>query len=186
MTKEQCQAILRQCMPEYRLLERIGVGSYGSVFKCERDGSYYAIKIISIPPNDNELQILLARLDNNKDRVRQYLQTKAENYQREIMLMIELKGNRNIVNIEDYKILSDENGLNYYIVIRMELLSSLANITAGRTLTRDEVIALGLDMCDALALCEKYNIVHRDIKPENILIHKDGAYKLGDFGVASS
>jgi len=184
MTNEQSKDIIRQCMPEYRLVERIGVGSYGSVYKCERDGSFYAIKIISIPANDNELQILLARLDRNTDRVRQYLQTKVENYRREIMLMIELKGNRNIVNIEDYKILSDKNGMNYYIVIRMELLSSLVNTTAGRTMTRDEVVALGLDMCDALALCEKYNIVHRDIKPENILIHKDGAYKLGDFGVA--
>jgi len=184
MTQEQCQAILRQCMPEYRLVERIGVGSYSSVYKCERDGTYYAIKIIPVPANDHELQILLARLDSNEDKARQYLQSKVENYRHEIMLMIELKGNRNIVNIEDYKILSNENGLTYYIVIRMELLASLVNTTAGRTLTRDEVVALGLDLCDALTLCEKYNIVHRDIKPENILIHKDGAYKLGDFGVA--
>lgn len=51
-------------------------------------------------------------------------------------------------------------------------------------MTQDEVIRLGIDICQALELCQKYNIIHRDIKPENIFVSEHGKYKLGDFGIA--
>jgi len=182
MTDAQFYQILNRCMPEYNPVEKIGAGSFGSVFNCERDGIYYAIKIIPVPTNENELQMLLAR--SEEDEVQNYLWEKVENYRREIKLMAELKGNRNIVNIEDYKVIEAENGLGYYIVIRMELLTSLTSHAAKHMLTRDEIIRLGIDICDALSICEKHNVIHRDIKPENIMLHNDGAFKLGDFGVA--
>ena len=182
MTDQQFYSILSQAMPDFTPVERIGAGSYGSVFKCERDGMYYAIKIIPIPAGENELQMLFSRYD--KEGVQELLDNSVENYRREIKLMSELKGNRNIVNIEDYKIVNAEEHLGYYIVIRMELLTSLVNYTAEHTLTREQIITLGIDICEALTICEKHNIVHRDIKPENIMLHNDGAFKLGDFGVA--
>lgn len=182
MTDTQFYDVLNRCMPEYTPVEKIGAGSFGSVFKCERDGIYYAIKIIPVPANDDELQMLLAR--SEAEEVQAYLKEKVENYRREIKLMSELKGNRNIVNIEDYKVIEAENSLGFYIVIRMELLTSLTSYTAKHTLTRDEIIQLGIDICDALTICEKHNVIHRDIKPENIMMHNDGAFKLGDFGVA--
>ena len=123
MTDQQFYAVLNQAMPDYTPVEKIGAGNYGSVFKCERDGMYYAIKIIPIPTNDDELQMLLSRY--GKDEVQELLDNRVENYRREIKLMSELKGNRNIVNIEDYKVTNAEENLGYYIVIRMELLTSL-------------------------------------------------------------
>ena len=182
MTDQQFYAVLNQAMPDYTPVEKIGAGNYGSVFKCERDGMYYAIKIIPIPTNDDELQMLLSRY--GKDEVQELLDNRVENYRREIKLMSELKGNRNIVNIEDYKVTNAEENLGYYIVIRMELLTSLIGYTSKHTLTRDQIIHLGMDICEALTICEKHNVVHRDIKPENIMLHNDGAFKLGDFGVA--
>lgn len=182
MKDQQFYAVLNKSMPDYTPVEKIGAGSFGSVFKCERDNIFYAIKIISVPPNEDELQMLLSRAD--EEEVREYLSQKVENYRREIKLMAELKGNRNIVNIEDYKIVEAEESLGYYIVIRMELLTSLTSYTSKHMLTRDEIIQIGIDICDALIICEKHNVIHRDIKPENIMIHNDGAYKLGDFGVA--
>jgi len=51
-------------------------------------------------------------------------------------------------------------------------------------MARRDIIRLGIDICKALELCQRYNIIHRDIKPENIFISDNGDYKLGDFGIA--
>lgn len=182
LTEQQFYCVLNSTMPDYKPVEKIGAGNFGSVYKCERDGIYYAIKIIPVPSRDEELQMLLARAD--RQEVQAYLTEKVESYRREIRLMAELKGNRNIVNIEDYKVVLAENGLSHYIVIRMELLTSLVRYTSQQALSREEILHLGIDICDALSICEKHGIIHRDIKPENIMLHNDGAYKLGDFGIA--
>lgn len=181
MTDNEFYAVLNRCMPEYRIIEVIGSGNFGSVYKCERDGIYYAIKVVPVPANEQELQSLLAR--SEKEEVDAYLKEKVEKYRKEIMMMAELKGNRSIVNIEDYKVIQSDNGI-WYVVIRMELLVSLPKYAARNPLTEKDVINLGIDMCDALVICEKHDIIHRDIKPENIMHHSEGAYKLGDFGVA--
>jgi hypothetical protein len=46
------------------------------------------------------------------------------------------------------------------------------------------IIKLGIDICKALEVCQKHNIIHRDIKPENIFVSDMGDFKLGDFGIA--
>jgi len=66
----------------------------------------------------------------------------------------------------------------------MERLTPLLNYSRGRKMTRKDVMQLGIDMCHALELCQKYNIIHRDIKPENIFVSETGDFKLGDFGIA--
>ena len=48
----------------------------------------------------------------------------------------------------------------------------------------EEVIRLGIEICQALEVCHKENVLHRDIKPENIMVAKDRTFKLGDFGLA--
>ena len=182
MSDTEFTTILNTCMPEYRVVELIGSGNFGSVYKCERDGIYYAIKMITVPPTEKDLQALLARSD--EDAVEEYLREKVGGYQNEIKVMSNLKGNRSIVNIEDYKIFQLTNSSMWYIVIRMELLTSLTEYTKTHVLTAAEVVSLGKDICDALTICEKNGIIHRDVKPDNIMIHKEGAFKLGDFGIA--
>ena len=66
----------------------------------------------------------------------------------------------------------------------MELLTPLNVFLKGREVSEDTVIKLGIDICCALELCKKRNIIHRDIKPENVFVNSDGDFKLGDFGIA--
>lgn len=70
----------------------------------------------------------------------------------------------------------------------MELLEegSLAQ-SMRRTgpLRPDEVVRVGMQMCDALAAAHEAGIVHRDVKPANILIGRRGEYVLSDFGIAA-
>ena len=65
----------------------------------------------------------------------------------------------------------------------MELLSSLVNKTAD-SFSEAETVKIGMDICNALELCQKAKIIHRDIKPSNIFVNANGDYKLGDFGIA--
>ena len=51
-------------------------------------------------------------------------------------------------------------------------------------LTEAEIVKLGIDICTALEVCSKKEIIHRDIKPENIFVNDFGDFKLGDFGIA--
>lgn len=68
----------------------------------------------------------------------------------------------------------------------MELLTSFMKYFHHEGFRRQDLIKLGIDMCRALELCRKKEIIHRDIKPENIFISEDGNFKLGDFGVAAN
>ena len=45
-------------------------------------------------------------------------------------------------------------------------------------------MTLGRDICEALAVCHRKQLLHRDVKPENIFVDGEGRFKLGDFGIA--
>ena len=138
---------------------------------------------ISIPSDSNEIKQL--RMDGMDDAsISNYYGTLAQDISSETTLMNQLSGNTNIVNFEDSRIVPKSGGIGYDIFIRMELLESLTNKTIETPLPPDEVVKLGLDICNALTLCAKRRIIHRDIKPDNIFVSPSGDYKLGDFGIA--
>jgi len=173
---------------EWKIVKEIGHGSFGTVFEIERNdfGRTYkaALKAITIPQSDAELQTILSN-GHTEDSAKEYLLDIVNGVVNEFSLMSELKGHTNIVGYEDHKVYPHENGMGWDILIRMELLTPLNSyIKEKGTLSDDEVIALGKDICRALELCGKRNIIHRDIKPENIFVNKDGDFKLGDFGIA--
>ena len=102
----------------------------------------------------------------------------------EVNTMVGLKGHPNIVSIEDYSIKrSDQSCM---IMIRMEKLECLAGSVREerQVLSRNYVIQLGIDICKALELCERKNVIHRDIKPSNIFFSDKTGFKLGDFGIS--
>lgn len=165
----------------------IGEGSFGSVYKIYREEfgkkHYCALKIISIPNSvAAEKQALYDGMDANS--ATEYFHEIVEVIYKEIVLMSELKGRTNIVSYEDHQILQKESGIGYHILIRMELLESLNDYMLHHSFEEREVIRLGKDLCKALILCHKRNILHRDIKPGNIFVSVDGDFKLGDFGIA--
>ena len=117
-------------------------------------------------------------------QAKQYFYSVVEDIGRECAIMSRLKGTGNIVSYEDHAVLRHPDGIGWDILIRMELLHPLLPYVYQHPMARRDIIRLGIDICKALELCQRYNIIHRDIKPENIFISDNGDYKLGDFGIA--
>ena len=184
-------------MDEYRKYEPIfgswylsrllGKGSFGKVFEITREefGETYkaALKVISVPQDDEDVK---ARLSGGTDTatISEYYQELLKEIANENRIMTQLKGNSNIVSYEDHQIIPHDDGIGYDILIRMELLTPLVDRMIERNLSKEETIKLGIDICRALELCHRKNIIHRDIKPQNILISDNGDFKLGDFGIS--
>lgn len=167
----------------------IGEGSYGKVFEIERKdtfGTVYtsALKVITVPPNSSGLEAALSDgMDRNSASL--YFRDCVKELNREIALMSKLKGHSNIVSYEDHDVFQHEDGVGWDILIRMELLTPITRyLKDNRIFSHREVVQLGIDLCRALELCQRYDIIHRDIKPANIFLSDAQDFKLGDFGVA--
>ena len=172
----------------WKIVRLIGEGTYGKVFEICR--SEYgieekaALKIISIPASKSEYNSVLTDCMDERSAT-EYFRNYMQEMIREISLMSKLKGNSYIVCYEDHEVKNRTETVGWDIMIRMELLTPLNEYTREKgTLGKDEVIHLGIDICKALEVCQKYDIIHRDIKPENIFVADYGNFKLGDFGIA--
>lgn len=178
---------LEHVWPEWTIEKQIGRGTYGAVYQAVRRSndltSRAAIKVISIPQDPYELESLRADgLDLHASRT--YLKRIVDDFVNEIRLMESFKGIQNIVSIEDYKVLERTDAIGWDIYIRMELLTPFSAYVCDRKLSEEDVIQLGCDICTALEICSRRDIIHRDIKPENIFVNDFGSFKLGDFGTA--
>lgn len=167
--------------------ELLGEGSFGQVYRIERNemGITYdaALKAITIPQSQNEVRSIMAD-GMTKAEITTYYKGIVQDLISEIVLMSKLKGNSNIVSYEDHVLKEHEDHVGWDILIRMELLTPLYDYVLQNKMTKREIIKLGIDICKALELCQKYNIIHRDVKPENIFVSQTGDFKLGDFGIA--
>lgn len=172
--------------PDWRVTRKLGKGAFGNVYEIVRDVAGMqekaALKIIS-RPTDGELEMDFDNGYDNKTVVKKYTDL-LEKCVGEYKVMMEMKGQTNIVSCEDIAVERHRDGIGWDVFIRMELLTPLTQYIRNKSLSQEEVIKVGKDICKALMLCEEKNIVHRDIKPGNIMISRFGDYKLGDFGQA--
>ena len=179
---------LKNVFPDWKIVREIGRGSFGVVYEIEKDNFGHkeksALKVISIPQNNSEIDDLLCDGLNEESITSRY-----ENYMqdvvREYSMMADMNGCANIVYGDEVKYIRHDNRIGWDIFIRMELLTPLIK-ALGETIPDSQVIKIGMDICRALAFCKANKVIHRDIKPQNIFVARDGTYKLGDFGEAKT
>ncbi len=173
---------------KWYLSKELGRGAFGVVYEVYRKDfpdMRAAMKIISIPSSSSEVDSYRKEnYDLDEQSVTSYFYSFVEEFTKEFLLMAKMKGCSNIVSYEDHDIVAREGEVGWDIFIRMELLTPMTEFFAKKALDSRDVIKLGIDICKALEICKKHQIIHRDIKPGNIFISNTGEFKLGDFGVA--
>ncbi|XP_045018217.1 AP2-associated protein kinase 1 isoform X12 [Bubalus bubalis] len=112
---------------------------------------------------------------------------------REIQIMRDLSGHKNIVGYIDSSINSVSSGDVWEVLILMDFcrggqVVNLMNQRLQTGFTENEVLQIFCDTCEAVARLHqcKTPIIHRDLKVENILLHDRGHYVLCDFGSATN
>ncbi|KAK3522103.1 hypothetical protein QTP70_025278 [Hemibagrus guttatus] len=111
---------------------------------------------------------------------------------REIQIMRDLSGHKNIVGYVDSSVTAVGGGDVWEVLILMDVCKggqvvNLMNQRLQTGFTETEVLQIFCDTCEAVAQLHQYKtpIIHRDLKVENILLHDQGHYVLCDFGSAT-
>ena len=152
--------ILQYYWPDWHIVRQIGHGSFGDVFECDKtDGvrtSFFdplqqdadsiavkrsAIKVISIPQHESQIAQLHAE-GIDEDSTAAYFEKIAQDCVREIKTMESVKSCPNVVYIEDFKVARKPDGIGWIILIRMELLTSLADYLETHKMGEKDILKL--------------------------------------------
>ncbi len=149
-------------LDRYELLENIGEGGMGTVYKakCHLLNRFVAVKILK------------TELSNDEEFVARFKKEGTS---------IARLSHPNIVNVYD---VGSENNINFIVMEYINGKTLKRIIMENGRLSAEKTLNIVFQIADALECAHKNNIIHRDIKPDNIMITEDDIAKVMDFGIA--
>ena len=160
--KQELATLLHQQIPGYQLLERLGLGSMGTVYKARQLSMDRLVAVKILHPRLAAKQDLLTRLD------------------REAHLAAKLSHN-NIVQAIDVGV---AGSLHYFVMEYIEGTTIKHELEAGKIYGEREALEIVLQVAQALQHAHRRGLIHRDIKPANIILTPERVAKLADLGMA--
>ncbi|XP_073509724.1 AP2-associated protein kinase 1 isoform X12 [Phyllobates terribilis] len=171
----------------------LGTGYIGRVFNIGR----HQVTVDEVLAEGGFALVFLVRTSNGMRRALKRMYVNNEHdlqvCKREIQIMRDLSGHKNIVGYIDSSINSVSSGDVWEVLILMDYcrggqVVNLMNQRLQTGFTETEVLQIFCDTCEAVARLHqcKTPIIHRDLKVENILLHDRGHYVLCDFGSATN
>ncbi|MBV9124433.1 MAG: protein kinase, partial [Planctomycetes bacterium] len=148
-------------LPQFEVLELLGQGGMGAVYKARQKGLDRLVAVKILPPEVGRDPAF------------------AERFTREARALARLNHPK-IVAVHDF---GQADGLYYFVMEYVDGVN-LRQMLRSRNLTPKEALAIVPQVCEALQFAHDEGIVHRDIKPENVLVDKRGRVKIADFGLA--
>ncbi len=151
--------MIGQTISHYKILEKLGEGGMGVVYKAEDTKLDRLVALKFLPRNVNA---------SEQDKARFTQEAKAA----------AALNHPNVCSIID---IQDHEGQMFII---MEFVDGQTLRQKLESVSLKQAIDIGIQIADGLAAAHEKGIVHRDIKPENIMIRKDGIAQIMDFGLA--
>ena len=149
-------------VPGYQILERIGKGSMGLVFKAKQASVNRVVAV----------KVLLDALAENKEFIKRF--------RREAEIAAKLSHN-NIVGVIDA---GEVSGHHYFVMEFVEGETIKDMLERGKVFDEKVALKIVIAVAEALAHAHSRGLIHRDVKPENVILTKDGNVKLADLGLA--
>ena len=146
----------------YRIIEKIGSGTMGTVYKAKQVSLDRVVAI----------KVLSPHLSRNSDYVEQFL--------REARAVARLNHPNVISGID----VGEQDGVRYFVMEYASGLTVGELLKRGGAMDESRVAKVALQIARALEHAHEAGLVHRDVKPDNILITKNGTAKLCDLGLA--
>jgi eukaryotic-like serine/threonine-protein kinase len=162
LRQESGEANKRFSIPGYQMIDKLGKGSMGVVFKAKQVS---VDRIVAI-------KILLDPLAQNKEFIKRF--------EREAMIAAKLSHN-NVVNAIDA---GQIDGHYYFVMEYVEGPTIKDYLDKNKVFEEKEALRITLAIAEALKHAAQKGLIHRDIKPENVILTKDGGVKLADLGLA--